>query len=75
MDETRDKSRNAVESAILYAQSQLSGIIEKGKISNPERLGRLTPQIRNKRNKPERLAIDDATLALSSVIRDGLSSI
>lgn len=75
MNETGYRIRNAVESITLYAQSQPDGIIENGKISNPERLGRLTPQIRNSRNKAEREVVFKPTLTSSSAIRGALSSI
>ncbi len=54
LNEISEIVRNIVESVALYAQSQLGGIVEKGKICNPERLGRLTPQTRKSANKPER---------------------
>lgn len=36
---------------MVYAITNSEGTIEKGKISNPEREGRLMPQIRNSTNK------------------------
>ena len=40
-----------------YMKSKLGGIIENGKTSKPEREGRLTPHIRNSRNRPSRFEV------------------
>ena len=44
--------KNETERPTLYVKSKLGGIIENGKTNRPEREGRLTPHIRNKRNRP-----------------------
>lgn len=54
LDEIIAMTRKMVESAILYGQPSHGGMSEKGVISNPERLGRLRPQTRKRRNNPER---------------------
>ncbi len=51
-----DATKNTVESEILYNQSRSRGTSEKGKMKSPERLGRLIPQARNRRNSPARPA-------------------